>query len=306
MEPRRALIRRRASLPEKFDPKRHKLNDAAIDFGIKEAKRFKDWPALESAVDIKIEQSHKFVAWWDGTVRGTGQPKKNGFRSETILSEAEAKKLTGIGKVQKHRIQIKLKAPEKYRQHLLGAAYLAANLADPDNVRGTFGTGNNEWHTPARYIELARKVLGKIDLDPATTEIAQRTVRAAEYFTFKSADDNGLTKPWPGRVWLNPPYSPKEIAAFVAKLCAEYGTGRTTAAIVLTHNYTDSAWFQMMARLASAICFTDHRVRFEDPDGVPCAPTQGQAFFYLGKSGVAKFEGAFSAIGLIVKPWKRK
>jgi hypothetical protein len=36
----------------------------------------------------------------------------------------------------------------------------------------TLGTGLNEWFTPAEYIELARQVLGEIDLDPATCEAA--------------------------------------------------------------------------------------------------------------------------------------
>jgi hypothetical protein len=49
------------------------------------------------------------VAWWGVTVRGDGRPPKNGFSSETVLSEAKAKKLTGIGKVQKHRMAIRLK-----------------------------------------------------------------------------------------------------------------------------------------------------------------------------------------------------
>lgn len=62
-------------------------------------------------------------------------------------------------------------------------------------------SGNNEWYTPADYIELARQVMGGIDTDPATSEIANRTVQAAQIFT---AEDNGLTKQWSGFKWLNP------------------------------------------------------------------------------------------------------
>jgi DNA N-6-adenine-methyltransferase (Dam)/Protein of unknown function (DUF3102) len=108
------------------------------------------------------------------------------------------------------------------------------------NVRGTEGTGENEWFTPAEYIEAARAVMGGIDLDPATSVKAQEVVQAEKFYTKK---DDGRKHEWHGRVWLNPPYAQPFIAQFVHKLCEERVAGRVTAAIALTHNYTDTTWF---------------------------------------------------------------
>jgi hypothetical protein len=91
-------------------------------------------------------------------------------------------------------------------------------------VRGTQGTGNNGWYTPAEYVDLARSVLGQIDVDPASNALAQKTIRAATFYT---KDDDGLTKPWKGKVWLNPPYAQPLIAAFADKMIAEIENGKS-------------------------------------------------------------------------------
>lgn len=167
------------------------------------------------------------------------------------------------------------------------------------HVRGTFGTGENEWYTPDEYLDAAREVLGGFDLDPASSEAAQVKVRAGRYFT--KADD-GLTQEWHGRVWLNPPYTQPDIANFMSKMVAERGAGRVSAAIMLTHNYTDTAWFHDGAKLADAICFTRGRIKFYDASGAIAAPTQGQAFFYFGDD-VAAFTRRFSKLGFVTKPY---
>lgn len=164
-------------------------------------------------------------------------------------------------------------------------------------VRGATGTGENEWYTPADHIALARQVMGGIDLDPASSHVANRVVQAATFF---SAETNGLDKEWAGRVWLNPPYAQPFIAQFAEKMVQEWNRGYVKSAIVLTHNYTDTAWFQGLAQRASAICFTRGRVRFVSPSGELAAPTQGQAFFYFG-SDVDIFADVFGDVGMVVE-----
>ncbi len=162
-------------------------------------------------------------------------------------------------------------------------------------VRGTFGTGENEWYTPQAYLDMARQVLGGIDLDPASSEMANELVGAAKIFT---EADNGLAHEWHGRVWLNPPYAQPAIAQFADKMVHEWASGHIEAAIVLTHNYTDTAWFHTLAPAASAICFLRGRIRFLLLGKEQGTPTQGQAFYYFGPR-LDTFAKVFSKAGFV-------
>ena len=154
-------------------------------------------------------------------------------------------------------------------------------------------TGQQEWYTPAKHLEAAREVMGEIDLDPASSEIAQVLVKAKRYYTI---DDDGLTQAWSGRVWLNPPFSAGVIEKFVDKLCASWLREAVTSAILLTNNASDTAWFQQAFTWATAMCFPAGRIRFLTPSGSPGAPLQGQVFFYFGE-GASHFCDVFSRFG---------
>lgn len=164
------------------------------------------------------------------------------------------------------------------------------------HVLATKHTGDEESYTPIEYLESAREVLGKFDLDPASNEMAQANVRADLFYT---VDDDGLSKEWSGKVWMNPPYTARVINVFISKLVNHYKEGVVTDAIVLTNNNTDTSWFHEAANTASAICFTAGRINFLKRDGSKSSPTNGQSFIYFGNN-TEKFKDVFSKHGLVM------
>lgn len=152
-------------------------------------------------------------------------------------------------------------------------------------------SGENEWYTPAVYIEAARKAMGSIDFDPASNDFANETVKAAEYYTIET---DGLAQRWRGNVWMNPPYSTDMLTRFITKLVQE--REHYKQAVVLVNNATETEWFRLLISIASAICFPKGRIRFYSKDGVKNSPLQGQAFVYIGDDA-ENFINAFSDIG---------
>ena len=157
----------------------------------------------------------------------------------------------------------------------------------------SFNSGNNEWYTPVNIIEAARVAMGSIDVDPASNDIAQQTVKAETYYT---AETNGLDKEWVGNVWLNPPYASDLIGKFIDKLVSE--KKNYNQAVVLVNNATETEWFNKIVSISSMVCFPKSRVKFYMPDGKTGAPLQGQAVLYIGKNAES-FYKAFKEIGWV-------
>jgi hypothetical protein len=161
---------------------------------------------------------------------------------------------------------------------------------------------STEWYTPAEYVELARAVMGGIDLDPASSPIANETVKASRIHT---QSDNGLLYSWHGRVFLNPPYSKTDGRSnqeiFAAKLIAEYQAGRVHEAILLTKAALGYTWFDNLLR-CWPVCLMYGLIRFQRPDGSGAGKAKlGSAFFYFGPS-YDRFSQVFSKIGRVISP----
>lgn len=279
---------------QSYNPERHRLTDAAIDFGIEEAKRIKDWPTLERAVDEKIEEQQKFVAWWGGAVRNKGE-RANLKSPGTRLFVDDAEDLTGMKQQRVSDLGKRLAKPDKYRERLLGASYHAAMLeiADSQLVQQSL---SNEHYTPQCYLDAAREVLGGIDLDPASCVEANRIVGAASFF---SADEDGLQKDWSGRIWLNPPYG-RNAGNFVGKFVNEYAARHIECGIILVNAHcTDTDWFQSL--WDGVLCFTDHRINFYGDDE-RSGSTHGSVFAYFG-ANATRFAEIFSEFGAVVRKY---
>jgi hypothetical protein len=179
-------------------------------------------------------------------------------------------------------------------------------LFQPDNSIPT-PTKSNEWYTPARYVDVAREVMGGIDLDPASSQLANQIVRAMKHY---SKEDNGLTQEWCGRIWLNPPYSSDKgttgregsrqglAKPFIFRLIDEYNKGNVTQAILLITTDTDASWFKPLWNYP--ICFADHKVMFHRPGRSNEGQFFGTSFVYLGPNE-SKFIEIFSQFGRIAK-----
>jgi phage N-6-adenine-methyltransferase len=292
--PRGGIVRHQPELMREEQAKA----DAIIEY----ARQVKDWDLFLDAITKKIEDQREFVAAWHEKVgvRLNANSKVNAdLRSP--LSRIDAEKLTGIAQQQVSRWDRRLANPPRYRERMIQGTLTAAEMRALANHRAE-GTGENEWFTPIQYIEAARLVLEEIDLDPASNPTAQEWIKANEYFT--RADD-GLKHEWFGRVWLNPPYARGEIGTFVNKLIREIESRHVTAAVLLTHSYTDTEWFHNAVAMMDAVCFTRGRIKFVDDAGEPCAPTQGQAFFYYGLR-IEEFIEIFGQFGFVAIPCRRE
>jgi hypothetical protein len=110
-----------------------------------------------------------------------------------------------------------------------------------------------EWYTPPHILQ----ALGDFDLDPC---FPVKPIYQTAKQTYNIHDD-GLSKEWFGRVWMNPPYG-KALIDWVRKL-ADHGNG-----MALTFARTETKVFQSFVfPVASSILFLKGRISFLNERG---------------------------------------
>jgi hypothetical protein len=137
---------------------------------------------------------------------------------------------------------------------------------------------NDEWLTPPEII----KVLGPFDLDPCSP-INRPWDTARKHYSIL---DDGLSSPWAGRVWCNPPYG-KEAEVWLKKL-ADHGNG---IALIFARTETEMFFSQVWGR-ASSILFIKGRLYFYYVDGTKAKANSGapSCLVAYGQDNVAALE----------------
>ena len=156
-----------------------------------------------------------------------------------------------------------------------------------------FSSNTGDWYTPPEIVEAVRELFGIIDLDPCSNSHEAPNVPARTIYT---REDDGLTREWSGRVYLNPPYG-KGIGPWIEKVRAEHEAGRVTAAVVLVKAATDTRWFRLLSERYPR-CEVAGRLKFS---GCKAPAPFPSVLFYLGDE-VQRFAEVFARFGVLVAP----
>ncbi|WP_298940687.1 DNA N-6-adenine-methyltransferase [uncultured Psychromonas sp.] len=167
---------------------------------------------------------------------------------------------------------------------------------------GDPGRDSDSWFTPKKYTKMVRDVLGRIDLDPFSSEFGNTYVEAEKYFT---VEQDAFSTPWfeeniKGSVFMNPPYGRGIVNQAADFFVDNVKKGYITEGVVLVNNATETKWFHTLLQESSSICLPSGRIAFENNDGKNVSGnTRGQVFLYFGSERI-KFAEVFKEIGVIL------
>ena len=128
----------------------------------------------------------------------------------------------------------------------------------------------DERYTPKWLLDASEAILGGIDLDPCADR--KKRVNAKAHYT---KDDDGLSKAWGGKVFLNPPFS--NATEWIKHMCVYCLSSAITEAILLipVMSLSNKSSRLLMKDIASGFILLERSIAFLDenynqmPSGAP-------------------------------------
>lgn len=191
---------------------------------------------------------------------------------------------------------------------------------------------NYEYYTDPAYTNLARQLLGGIELDPASSPAANRHVKADRIFTI---DDDGLSQPWTCKtLWINHPFSRGEARCttdrskcnkkvckdrgyhideripsnkeWIDKLVNSFKTGAIRGeALSITYAATSETWFRPLQQYPQV--YLVPRCNYFLPNGkIKKGVTKGSVITFLTRERdrIHDFQSIFGNYGEVHVPYR--
>jgi phage N-6-adenine-methyltransferase len=114
---------------------------------------------------------------------------------------------------------------------------------------------------------------GTFDLDPCAEH---HTAKAECYYTI---DEDGLQKPWFGRVFVNPPYSKPGPWCLRARQAVD--SGEASLVVMLLPASVDTRWFHQLVLPYAQLRFIQGRIRFFGWEGTPIPAPKAPSIFAI-------------------------
>ena len=153
-----------------------------------------------------------------------------------------------------------------------------------------YTSNSDEHYTPKKIVETVLKCFVKVDLDPCSNSRMWPNVPSTKQYL---QCHDGLSLPWYGKVFVNPPYS--AVGAWVDKCLLEHRKYGAEILLLVAFR-TDTKWFQKLSNFS--VCFIDGRLKFVGNNNPATFPS---CVFYLGDDHHS-FVSSFSTIGRIYTP----
>lgn len=151
--------------------------------------------------------------------------------------------------------------------------------------------GGDEWITPRFVLD----ALGPFDLDPCAAEDQPWRTATTQW----TVNDDGLSRPWAGSVWLNPPYG-KATGTWLSRLKAHGDGVALIFARTETTMFVKEAWGG-----ADSMLFLHGRLWFHHVDGQRARANSGAPSVLLayGESASCRLRTCGLA-GSLVPSWE--